>query len=85
MNKKMIGAVLSTLAFGTMSIAQAQDKPADAAAKPAKAKKGKHKKGADGAAKSCSGDKKGGEKSCSGDKKGGEKSCSGAKGCAGAK
>lgn len=66
MNKKLIGAVLGTLAFGGISgIARAEDAPADA--KPAKAKKAKKEKS----------DKKGegGEKSCGAD----GKSCSGKK------
>ena len=76
MNKKMIGAVLGTLAFGTVTIAHAGEAPkTDAPAKadaPKAAKKPHAKKGGE---KSCSGDKKGGEKSCSGEHKGGEKSC----------
>lgn len=63
MNKKLITAVLGTLAMGTMNLAIADEKPADAP----KAEKGK--KGKKGDAKG-----KGGEKSCSG-----EKGCKGAK------
>ena len=37
MNKKMIGAVLGTLAFGSMNIARAEDEAKPAAEKPAKA------------------------------------------------
>jgi hypothetical protein len=66
MNKKMIGAVLGTLAFGSMTIARAEDAPA----KPEKAEKGKKAKKA-----KAEGDKKGGEKSCGAD----GKSCSGKK------
>ena len=62
-NKKLLGAVLSTLALGSMNVALADDKPADA---PKAEKKAKGKKG----------DKKGGDaKSCGAD----GKSCSGAK------
>ena len=61
MNKKLIGAVLSTLAFGTMTIARAEDKPADA--KGEKGKKAEKGKKGDKAEKSCSG-----EKGCNGKK-----------------
>ena len=53
-NTKMIGALLGTLAFGSMTLAHAEDAPA-----PAK-EKGKKEKGAK--------KEKGGEKSCSGEK-----------------
>jgi len=63
-NKKLVGAILGTLAFGSMNLALADDAPAEEGAKAKK--KGKK------------GDKKGGEKSCSGEggckgDKGGEK------------
>lgn len=67
MNKKMIGALLGTLAMGTMNLAMAADeKPADAPKAEKKAKKGDKKK--EGGEKSCGGDKKGGEKACGGEK-----------------
>jgi hypothetical protein len=56
MNKKMIGAVLGTLAFGTMTIAAHADDAPPAGKKADKKEKKKE------------GDKKGGEKSCKGDK-----------------
>ena len=65
MNKKMIGALLGTLAIGSMNMAYAGE---DAKAEKPKAEKGK--KGD----KKAEGDKKGGEKAC-----GGEKGCGGAK------
>jgi hypothetical protein len=65
MNAKMLGAILGGLAFGSVTMAHADDQPAPKAEK--KAKKGKKADAGD--------DKKGGEKSCSGDKAGGEKSC----------
>jgi len=88
MNKKVLAAMVSTLAFGTVTVAKAEDK-APAAEKAPKAKKG-DKAGAEhsckgdkaGGAKSCKGDKAGGEHSCKGDKAGGAKSC-GAKSCGG--
>ena len=52
-NIKMIGAVLGTLAFGSMTLAHAEDAPAPAKEKGKKAGKK---------------DAKGGEKSCSGEK-----------------
>ena len=61
-NKKMIGALLGTLAMGSMTIAQAEEAPPKA---EKKGKKGDKKK--EGGEKSCSGDK-----GCKGDK-GGEK------------
>ena len=77
MNKKVLAALVSTLAFGTVSVAKAEDKPADA--KGAKAEKGKKgDKGDKGAEHACKGDK-GGAKSCKGEK-GAEHSCKGEKG-----
>lgn len=66
MNKKILAAVVSTLAFGTASIASAGDKAADAP----KAEKGKK---ADAGKKDDHGKKAGGEKSCSGSACGGDK------------
>ena len=63
MNKKTIAALVSTLAFGTVAVAHAEE--AAKAEKPAKAEKAKKADKADTKAD----DKKGGEKSCGGDKK----------------
>jgi hypothetical protein len=95
MNKKVLAALVSTLAFGTVSVAKAaDDKPAPEKKEVAKkgGKKGGEKgdkgdKGDKKGEKSCKGDKGDGkgEKSCKGDKAGGaEKSC-GAKSCSGKK
>lgn len=68
MNKKMIGAVLGTLAFGGMNLpARAEEAPAPAKEKKAKKKpKGEKPAGeAKAGEKSCGADGKG----CSGDKK----------------
>lgn len=72
MNKKVLAALVSTLAFGSVTVAQAADAPAKEDKAPAKAEKGKKAKKDD--KKDAP---KGGEKSCGGDKggKGGEKSC----------
>ena len=78
MNKKILAAVVSTFAFGTASLAVANE-PAKAEA-PAKAEKGKKADkakdaaGDKGGAKSCNGDK-GGAKGCGGEHKAGDKSC----------
>lgn len=76
MNKKTIGALLATLAIGSMNIASAEEKPAGDAAKGEKAEKAGKKGGKKG-------DKKADKKAD--DKKGGEKACGGDKGCSGAK
>ena len=81
MNKKALAAFVSTLAFGTVSVASAaepatKDAPAPKAEKAAK-KSDKKDKAAKGGEKSC-GAAKGGDKSCSA-AKGGEKSCSATK------
>ena len=68
MNKKMIGALLGTLAFGGMTVSAYADdvKPADAPKAEGKAKKAKKAKGdkKEGDAKSCGAD----GKSCKGAK-----------------
>jgi uncharacterized low-complexity protein len=71
MNSKTLVALVGTLAFGTVSIAQAAEEKAPPAPKE---KKGDTTKPKD--------DKKGGEHSCGGakDPKGGEHSCGGKKG-----
>jgi len=66
MNKKLLGTVLGTLAFGSMTLPAFADKPADGEKAPPKKSDKKDKKA----------DKKeGGDKSCGAD----GKSCSGKK------
>lgn len=61
MNKKILAAVVSTLAFGTVSIAGADEAPAPKAEKAKGKKAGKAKAEGDKP-------KEGGEKACGGDK-----------------